>query len=358
MNRIPRASYRLFQRYTPDRRPVEVDLSDNTNLWGCHPDALTVVRSAGVEALARYPSVYADPLRDAVSRKFGVPPEAVATGCGSDDILDSTFRAAAEPGDRVAFPSPTFAMVPDLARMNGLEPLAMGDALTLPDPGELVGSGAAIVYLCRPNNPTGSVSTIEWVDRVLDARGPDGPLVVVDEAYADFADDSVVGRAVERPGLLVSRTLSKAYGLAGLRVGFGIGSPELVEEIEKSRGPYKVSAVAEGAAAAALDDASGWVAGIVERVRENRERLVRELGARGAGPLESHSNFVLVRTAPGAAVRITRSLRTEGIAVRPFPETPGLGDAIRVSIGPWELMERFLEGWDRIHGAGSGEEGR
>jgi histidinol-phosphate/aromatic aminotransferase/cobyric acid decarboxylase-like protein len=135
--------------------------------------------------------------------------------------------------------------------------------------------------------------------------------------------------------------LSKAFGLAGLRVGYGIGSPELVGEIMKARGPYKVNALAERAAVAALENDGRWVADRVADVVTNRARFRRELALRGAASLPSSANFVLVPVKDCASV--SERLRRLGIGVRALPSLPGIGDAIRIGIGPWELMERCLD---------------
>ncbi len=348
MTPFPRPAYRALKPYRPDRRPVAVDLSDNTNLRGPNPAALEAVRNSPAEDLARYPSVYADPLLDAVVRGFGVPREAVTTGCGSDDILDSLFRAVAEPGEGVAFLDPTFSMASIFARMNGAEPMAI-PGIPLPDPEALLRGDPAVVYLCSPNNPTGAALPTDWVEQLLAAsrtRRGGGPVVVLDEAYAEYASESWLDRAPEIPGLVVARTLSKAYGLAGIRAGFAVGDPRVIAELEKSRGPYKVSRVGERAAVAALDDPSGWVRATVEEVLESRSRVSEALAGLGYSALESQANFVLVPVRD--AELTTAALRERGVAVRPFPGIPGLGDAVRVSVGRWDYMERFLEALENL----------
>jgi histidinol-phosphate/aromatic aminotransferase/cobyric acid decarboxylase-like protein len=360
---FPRAVYEPLEPYAPDRRPAEVDLSDNTSRWGAHPAALEAVRGADPEELLRYPPVYADRLKAAVARRFDVPPEAIATGCGSDDLLDSTFRAAGEPGDGVAYVPPTFSMVEIFARMNGLVACpvgggaAPGEAGTppglgpLPDPEALVDAargdgpsgGGGLVYICRPNNPTGELQPRRWVEAVIaesEARGDQGPVVLIDEAYVDYAPDDFMAAALASRRTVVVRTLSKIYGLAGLRVGFAVGAPEVIREIEKSRGPYKVNRLAEAAAVAALDDADGWIPGVRSATLEGRARLAFELAALGYEPLPSSANFVLVPV--DDAVFVTASLRLTGVAVRPFPALPGIGDAVRVSVGPPAELDRFL----------------
>lgn len=359
MTPLPRTDYRALSRYAPDRRDVALDLSDNTNLWGTHPAALERIRAAGSDDLARYPELYADGLRRAVAERFEVDPECVTTGAGTDDVLDSAFRAAYAPGARVNYTTPTFSMVEPLTLMNGMR----AHAITWPDavdqPERLVTGEPAIIYICRPNNPTGELVPEEWVERVLGMRrsaaGP-LPLVILDEAYADFAGTTLVQWAPRLPNVLVTRTTSKAYGLAGLRCGFGVARADVALEIDKSRGPYKVSRLAAEAAAAAIGDPGGWTAARVAECVENRSRLWHELDTRRLRPIESHTNFVLFRAPGGSAELDALALRELGTAVRPFTSIPGLGEALRVTVGPWPMMATFLTALDELlasrHGAG------
>ncbi len=347
MSPFPRPAYRALNRYAPDRRPVEVDLSDNTSRWGGHPAALRAIRDAGSEDITRYPTVYADGLRSTVAERFEVPAHCVATGCGSDDLLDSVCRAAGEPGERVAYLPPTFSMLKIFAQMNGMQPqpTLRGQVGSLQP---LLEGDPALVYLCRPNNPTGEVVSRSSVEDLLEAAGPDGPIILVDEAYADFSDDSFLAEAAASRRLVVLRTLSKAYGLAGLRVGFAVGPADVILELEKSRGPYKVSRIAEKAAIAALRDEEGWVREVVGEVKRERAHLVEELGRRGWAPLPSGANFLLLPLSKRSSTKVTAALRERGVAVRPFPALPEIGESIRVSIGPRGQIDRFLKALDEV----------
>jgi histidinol-phosphate aminotransferase len=348
MSPFPRADFRSLTLYTPDRRPVEVDLSDNTNQWGTHPAALERIRAATADDLARYPELYADTLRDAVADRFGVARECVTTGCGSDDVLDSTFRAVWGPGAFVSYATPTFSLIEPFAHVNAMEarPVPWPDALA--DPARLLEDAPALIYVCRPNNPTGEMAPETWVERLLALVGSDGPLVILDEAYADFAGETFIPRAPAHPRLLVARTLSKAYGLAGLRIGFAVGAPETVLEVEKSRGPYKITRLGSEAGAAALADADGWMEATVAECLDNRVRLAAALTERGLPPLPSRANFLLIRSLSGSAKEDALALREEGVAVRPFSGVPGMDDGLRVTIGPWPMMEAFLSALDRV----------
>ena len=345
---FPRPDYAALDLYDPGRRPVEVDLSDNTNLWGTHPEALDAVRSATPDTLARYPSLYADELRAAVAEVFGVEPEQVGTGVGSDDVLDSMWRACAGPGGVVAWPAPTFSMMETFAGMNGRIGAPVRWSVAEADPLALFERDPVLVYLCRPNNPTGALLSRDWVGTVLDAADVRGTVVVIDEAYADFAGETLVREAVSRDRVIVARTLSKAFGLAGLRIGFAIGAAATIRESEKSRGPYKVGALDALAGAAALRDASGWAAARIADAVAARATLVDALIDRGFAPLPSASNFLFVPVPDGRGRALSEGLRSHEVSVRPFLDTPDWGDALRVTVGPAPAMERFLAAFDAV----------
>jgi histidinol-phosphate aminotransferase len=336
---LVRAAYREISLYAPDRSPCPIDLSDNTNLFGVPPTALATLREAAESAITRYPALYAGDLKGALARYIGVRPNEIVTGCGSDDVLDSAIRAVTEPGDAVAIPDPSFAMIPLFARMNGLHPIAVPlRADHDVDADALLATGARVIYVCSPNNPTATAASRDAVRRLID----DAPgLLIIDEAYAEFAGHGYAAKAPLSNRLLVVRTLSKAFGLAGLRVGYAVGTPELVAEVEKSRGPYKVSALAERASVAALTHDSAWVRQHIEETIANRDRFVAALRGLDLCPLPSVSNFVLLPVS--RAIEAAATLRQRGVAVRPMPGLTGIGDALRISIGPWSMMEVVLE---------------
>jgi histidinol-phosphate aminotransferase len=350
---LARAAVRTLPLYAPDTAACAVDLSDNTNLWGTPPAARRALAEAPDAALSRYPSLYSAPLRAAVLRHAGLagtPGVSVVTGCGSDDVIDSAMRAFGTPGDRIVFSAPTFSMIPTFARLNGLEPVSIPLTLNYDiDAERLVHIGAKITYLCTPNNPTATALTREAVEYVAShAQG----LVLLDEAYAEFAPETFVDLVARHERLLVTRTFSKAFGLAGLRVGCGVGHADGVGMVERARGPYKVNAMAERAALAALDesdDALGWVRTHAALAVETRERLTTELRALGLVALPSAANFVFVPTARAGV--IGRLLRTRGVLVRAFAglptDLPALaasgGAALRIGVGPWPMMQALLD---------------
>jgi histidinol-phosphate aminotransferase len=350
---VGRASYREIELYAPDRAPCRIDLSDNTNLWGMPPAAARALAGIETTNVSRYPRLYADRLKNSLARYLDLDPRMVATGCGSDDVLDSAIRAFAEPGERIAYPDPTFPMIPLFARMNGLipEPVAMTPAHDV-DVDGILAIDARIIYLCSPNNPTGAALRRESIAAVVAGARPE-QVVIVDEAYAEYAGTRAVDLLVASDRLLVTRTMSKAFGLAGLRIGYAAGSPALIAEVEKSRGPYKVNALAEHAAVAALDEGMDWVREHVALAIENRQRLELQFLRRGLSPIASAANFILLPIAD--AVPIARRMRELGVAVRAFDGLPGISDelaksggsALRLTVGPWPMLAEAIAIFDQ-----------
>jgi len=350
---LARPEVRALPLYSPALADDALDLSDSVNAWGAPPAALRAIVEAPAALAARYPSPRSESLAPALLRYLGldsVPHTRVVTGCGSDDVLDATMRAFGSPGDRLAFSTPTFSMIPLFARLNGLEGVSVpyADDFDL-DADRLVDAGAKITYLCAPNNPTAtrvSRAAVEYV--ASNATG----IVVLDEAYAEFAPESFADLAGRYERLLVIRTFSKAFGLAGLRVGYAAGASEVIGLIERARGPYKVSVLGERAAHAALadgDDALGWVRRHARLAVEIRDRVAAAVTALGFSPLPSAANFLCIPT-PGAS-RIAARLRARKVLVRYFTGLPrepralaaGDGAALRLGMAPWESMQRFLD---------------
>lgn len=340
MSRIARAGLDRIPTYAPQPLAgVDLDLRDNVNLWGAPPQAMAALRAADPLLLTQYPSVGATRLIDVLATSLGVRTGEVVAGCGSDDLIDACFRAVASPGDRVAHADPSFSMVPVFARLNHLEPvgvplLANGAA----DIDGMLATGARIMYLCSPNNPTGTVTPAGEVRRLIrEAPG----IVVIDEAYAEFAPETdwrVEAPAMER--VLVLRTFSKAWGLAGLRVGYGVGASALVESVIRSRGPYKVNALADRVASVAVEQDATWMQQVARETREHRERLNELVRGRvGIRPWDSRGNFVFWEVADDAT-RLAAQFQARGIGVRAFRGLCGIGDALRIGMAPWAQLTR------------------
>jgi len=241
-------------------------------------------------------------------------------------------------------------MVPLFGRMNGLEPVAVPLTRDLGiDADALIAARGRITYICSPNNPTGTLASRRAIGDVVNrAEG----VVIIDEAYAEFSIDAFGAEATSHDHVLVVRTMSKAFGMAGLRIGYAIGHPRLVAEVEKSRGPYKVNAIAEHAAIAALSHDMPWVKDRISEVISNRNRLASALDKLGAfDVIPSAANFVLAVVRPESSLRaigIATDLRARGIAIRPFSGLAGVGDAIRITVGPWAMMQECLDALEHV----------
>ena len=316
-----------------------LDLSDNTNLWGAPPAAVRAIETARQSDIYRYPTAYEPSLAGALADYVGVSANMIACGCGSDDVLDSAIRAFAEPGATLCLPDPSFSMIPVFARANGLVPVTIPLTASLDvDVDAMLKTRARITYLCSPNNPTGGALPRQTVEYIIERAAG---LVIIDQAYVEFGGEDYAYLASCGRSVLITRTMSKAFGLAGVRLGYGIGSPDLVAQVLNARGPYKVNTLAERAALAVLDRDRPWVDERIAEVIRNRARLRSQLSEGGVASLESFSNFVLIPVDDCAAV--ARRLEDSGIRVRSLPGLTGIGDAIRISIGPRQMMQQFID---------------
>jgi len=320
-----------------------VKLASNENPLGPSPRAVRAIeRIAG--SVHRYPDGRSFRLRQALSERLDVDPGQLVFGCGSDEVLELVAKAYVGPGDEVVHAWPSFAMYPIVTQGMG------GSAVRVPLDAELVhdlpamaaavGERTQVVIVCNPNNPTGTSVGAAAFDRFVEAL-PEDLVLVVDEAYVEYARrpdfPDALAWVERRPATLVMRTFSKLYGLAGLRVGYGIAGHELAGHLERARHPFNLNLVAEEAALAALDDHA-----FVDHARRlnaaGAEQLSRGLGALGFEVWPTDTNFVLVRLGEGAYERLLR----RGVIVRPMGGF-GLPDCVRISIGTPEENERLLK---------------
>ncbi|MBI4394060.1 MAG: histidinol-phosphate transaminase [Euryarchaeota archaeon] len=314
-----------------------VILNNNSNIFPPNPAIEKALRLADPVKLAGYPSTDSRDLKTALSKRYGLSPETLVTANGSNEIIDLVIRAFTEPGDAVVFHPPTFEMIEVFARVNLASPVAvpLSAAFDLDVEG-LTAAQGKVTFILRPNNPTGAAFPAREVMEIV--KGLEG-LVVVDEAYIEFAGPSLLGDLVDRGNALVLRTFSKAFGLAGFRVGWAAGAPPLIEAIAKVRGPFKLNAVSEMVAVAALEDTS-YVDGVVAEVRRQRAILCSGVRDIGIEAFDSDANFVLMRP-PMDAHAFARGLGERGLSIRRFDAR--LRDFVRVSVGPAEVTKLFLE---------------
>lgn len=331
-----------------DGRPL-VKLSANENPRGTSDLALEARRAADGPSL--YPDPDATRLREAIGALHGVDPQRIVCGTGSDELLNLAVQAYAGPGDEVLFPRFSFAVYAIATRRCGATPVEAPDADYAADVEALLGcvtERTRVVFLANPNNPTGSFLPAAEVAR-LHAGLPADVLFVLDQAYAEYlepeADDRGLELAASHANVLVTRTFSKIYGLAGERVGWATGHPNLVSALNRIRGPFNVTVSGQAAALAALAD-QDWVASSRAANAQARSAFVealKALGNRGVRPLPSQGNFVLVEfsgTLTGQAAY--EGLAEHGYITRWLPGQ-GLPHCLRITIGTGEQMSKVAE---------------
>jgi histidinol-phosphate aminotransferase len=286
-------------------------------------------------SLRRYPDPFAEPLRSALARYHGLDSGQVLVVNGADQAIDCCFRAFCEPGDAVVYPSPTYSLFPVLARVFGVRPveIALDDAYTLPP--DLGTAPGRLRFAVNPNSPTGVWMSPAQIEALL---GEAPGVVVIDEAYCDFAPESCIPLIERHDNLLVLRTFSKSHALAGLRVGYALGPTELIDDLAAVKDSYPVDRCAIAGALAALEDERHHRA-IVETVIAERDRLTARLRNAGWDVPDSGANFVFARPPDGDAQDVQRKLRAQHILVRRFEHPP---DRLRITVGGVEETDRLL----------------
>ncbi|MFJ8943867.1 histidinol-phosphate transaminase [Streptomyces sp. NPDC102395] len=328
--------------------PVAYKLSSNENPYPPLPGVLESV-SAAVASFNRYPDMACTGLVNEIAERFGVPASHVATGTGSVGVAQQLVQSTAGPGDEVIYAWRSFEAYPIITRISGATavqvPLTQGDVHDLDAMADAITDRTRLIFVCNPNNPTGTVVKRAELERFLD-RVPADVLVVLDEAYREFIRDPEVPDGCvlyrERPNVCVLRTFSKAYGLAGLRVGFAIAHEPVAAALRKTAVPFGVSQLAQEAAIASLraeDELFGRVGSLVCE----RTRVVEGLRAQGWTVPETQANFVWLRLGE-RTVDFAAACEQAGVVIRPFP-----GEGVRVTIGETEANDIFLKVAEGIH---------
>jgi histidinol-phosphate aminotransferase len=337
-----RAVIESMDGYTPGEQPAPgeriVKLNTNENPYPPSPRVMQAIRDLDPERLRRYPNPMADPFRTAAAQALGVTTERVLVGNGSDETLGMAMRTFLGPGDLLAYPQPTYSLYPVLAQINEVKiaEVPWEPNWRLPVDA-LVASGARAVFFANPNAPSGTLTPLPRM-RELAARFPG--LVLIDEAYADFAGENALSLVAEFSNVVVTRTLSKGYALAGLRLGFAVGSPGLISQMAKVKDSYNCDALSIAAAVAALGD-QDYARGTWERVKAERSRLTAALEGRGWSVIPSAANFLLAAPPGRDGAAVYRGLKARGVLVR-FFDLPGLTDKVRITVGTPEQNDALL----------------
>jgi histidinol-phosphate aminotransferase len=322
-----------------------IKMASNENALGMSPRALAALQAHAAEAF-QYPEVSSPDLLGALARLTGAPAEQIITGNGSDSVLYVLAMTLLRPGDEVIIPRITFQVYETVSRVMGariVETRMDGYGIDLEDILRAVTPDTRLLWLCNPNNPTGTLVDESAFARLLE-RLPPQVFVVHDEVYHDFADRERMPRALQRvvagaPNIFCVRSFSKAYGMAGLRLGYGVGPADLVATMHRVRPPFDVSVAAEKAGVAALGDRVFYDE-TLRMVSEGKGMLARELSAFGLKCVESHTNFVVVEVG-GDDRAVVDGLIDAGVIVRPGAGY-GLPGRIRVTVGRPEENRRFV----------------
>ena len=323
--------------YVPGEQPKRdgvIKLNTNENPYPPSPRALAAI-AAATDRLRLYPDPRASVLRETIAARYGVAPEQVFVGNGSDEVLAHTFQALLKHDAPLLFPDITYSFFPVYCRLYGIGyeevPLDVAMRVQIAD----YRRPCSAIVLPNPNAPTGIALSRQSIAALL-AEHKD-QLVVIDEAYVDFGAESAVPLVASHDNLLVVQTLSKSRALAGLRVGFAVGQPPLIEALERvkdSFNSYPVDCLAIAGAVAAIAD-EAWFAGTRQRIMASRDALAGALSALGFEVLPSLANFVFARHPRHGGADIAARLRERGVLVRHF-QKPRIQDFLRITVGTEE----------------------
>ena len=329
-----------FQPYIPGEQPPDaegwVKLNTNESPLPPSPRVLQAIKDAANDALRLYPSPTAAPAREAIAGRFGLDPSQVVIGNGGDELIEMCFRAFAGAGDTVAYPTPTYPLLEPLCRIHEAEPSPHPTELPWELPPSLGPDPARLKFIVNPNSPTGALFPTPAVEAAVAASSG---LVAIDEAYVDFAPHSCLPLLERHQNVVLLRTFSKSYGLAGLRIGFALGPRDVIEALSSVKDSYNVDRLAIVAAVAAIEDEEHHRR-LVDEVVNNRGELAGALAGMGFDLVPSATNFIFARP-PKAAAGVVAALRERKILVRHYDREPIAG-WIRITIGTRDQNERLL----------------
>ncbi len=331
--------------YTPGEQPKDmkyVKLNTNENPYPPSPAVAKALKSFTSGRLRLYPDPLACELRRTIAGLFRLKPDNVIVGNGSDDILTITTRAFAGEKDSIACFDPSYSLYPVLAELQDSRciriPLKFDGDFSIPANSVKLAKNAKLFYIARPNAPTGTLFPIKEIRKICrEFKG----IVFVDEAYADFADDNCVCLLKEFPNLIIGRTLSKSYSLAGLRLGYALSSAKIIEGLMKVKDSYNVGMLVQAIAIAALKDRK-YFNETKRKIFRTRALLVKSLLKKGFKVCGSDSNFVFASPPDKNGEGLYRRLKAKGVLVR-FFRGPVTGKYVRITVGTDEEIRILLK---------------
>jgi histidinol-phosphate aminotransferase len=331
--------------YTPGEQPPPgspvLKLNTNENPYPPSPEVFKVLQQLDGEWLRRYPDPTAITFRQAASEVFQITPDWFTVGNGSDELLSLIVRAFVEGGANVVYPMPSYILYRTLTQIQAAHPVEVPYDAAFNFPLQaLVQAQGALTIVATPNSPVGNVASLEQLETLAtELQG----LFVIDEAYVDFAETNALYLAQKYKNVLILRTLSKGYSLAGLRLGFAIAHPDLIADLNKIKDSYAVDAIAALVGAAAIRD-QAYKHEMVAKVKRSRTILQQNLEQLGFRVWPSQGNFLMVQSPNAMATSLQQRLKEQGILVRHF-DLPGVADKLRITVGTDEqnnLLCRYL----------------
>jgi len=332
--------------YEPGFQPKQMDvlkLNTNENPYPPSPAVMKVLAEINAEQLRRYPDPSGDEFRQAAAQVHGVSPDQIMCCNGGDELLTIALRAFCDRNRTVAYPVPTYSLYPVLANLQNCEAMELPFDSEFNLPPKLAAAGAALTIVCNPNAPT---ATVIGVDELASLADELGGVLLIDEAYVDFAEDNCISLVKDFDNVIILRSMSKGYSLAGLRFGYAFAQPPLIAGLVKLKDSYNVDAVAVALAAAAIKDQKYFVQN-VEKVKKDREKLTEQLIALKFEVPASYANFVLAKTKDVKATDIYDKLVQRNIYVRYF-DLPALSDKLRITVGTSEQNDKLISALKEI----------
>lgn len=334
MSRYFRPNIVTLAGYVPGEQPQDGDiikLNTNENPYAPSPKVRAALRKAIAASLRLYPESRSDSLRIMAGRVYGVKPASIIVGNGSDELLSILLRCFVGPHDRVAYPVPTYSLYDTLVAIQDGLPAPVDFPADFSVPSALADQHAALTFLCNPNAPSGTLASPQEIEKLAAAVAG---ILVVDEAYIDFAPSegaSSIPLIHQHANLIVLRTFSKSFSLAGMRIGLAFASEDLISGMMKVKDSYNVNRLSLIAATAALQDLP-WMTRNAERIQRTRKRLTNGLRRAGYAVYPSHANFVLARKSGRNQKDVYDELKRRKILVRYF-DVAGLQDCLRITVG-------------------------
>jgi len=328
------------QGYTPGFQPKAADvvkLNTNENPYPPSPRVMEALAGIKPEQLRRYPDPLGTAFREAAAELHRVTADNIMCCNGGDDLLSIAVRAFCDERRPLAYPVPTYSLYPVLAKLENCDAIEVPFDEEYNLPASLVRTGAALTIVCNPNAPTGTcVPAGELASLAAELKG----VLLIDEAYVDFAEFNGVSLTRDFGNVIVLRSLSKGYSLAGLRFGYAIAHKDLIDGLTKVKDSYNVDAVAIALATAAIKD-QAYFRQNVAKIKQERQVLTERLRALGFAVRDSNSNFVFAHAKNGLAARVQEQLAQRNIFVR-YWNAPGISDKLRISVGTKEQNERLI----------------